>query len=392
MKLQPIIRYALGAALLLYGLLSYMPLLAQNAEDISEQVQNHLETLDLEELKQIEEFSMDEAFTMNSLSKEKKKELKRSFQVSKSDLLDISTSWGDVTISFWNKPEVEIRTVITSQHSSEKVAQQIIDGIEVDMSKSGNRVLLEIKKSKNRGINNAQFTIRSYISMPADLNINANLRYGGLSLQDTYKGKGDFDLSYTNLKAEDFTNKLQIKIKYGNITMGNFSTADIDAAYGKLHAGKGNSLRMLAKYCSSNRIDAIKDLDLDARYSDFKLNSVSIMNVDIRYGTIEIAELTEILDVSSCDYSKLNLRKLSAGFSRVNLTGRYANIQVAVPSTASFNVHANKMRYGDFNISGFNTSSDTSDTSRVSVKVNNGGNKSIRFDGDQYSKVKVYAY
>ena len=68
----------------------------------------------------------------------KKKEINKSFNVGKSDILQVDNRYGNITVTHWSKSEVSIRVVIEAKARNEERAQNIIDRISIRMEKTGN--------------------------------------------------------------------------------------------------------------------------------------------------------------------------------------------------------------------------------------------------------------
>ena len=65
----------------------------------------------------------------------KKKEINKSFNVGKSDILQVDNRYGNITVTHWSKSEVSIRVVIEAKARNEERAQNIIDRISIRMER-----------------------------------------------------------------------------------------------------------------------------------------------------------------------------------------------------------------------------------------------------------------
>lgn len=70
----------------------------------------------------------------------KKKEFNKSFNVDKSDILQVDNRYGNITVTHWSKSEVSIRVVIEAKARNDERAQAIIDRVNIRMEKMGNTV------------------------------------------------------------------------------------------------------------------------------------------------------------------------------------------------------------------------------------------------------------
>lgn len=319
-----------------------------------------------------------------------KKEYKNSYSVNKSDRLIFDSAWGDVTVSFWDKPTIEIQATVSSKHPNARTAKEYVEGLVLNTYKSKNRIVWELKNT-NEHMKNPRLTVDCRVMMPSTLDSDMSLKYGNLVFNDTYNGRGDFELKYTNLKGKNFTKELELEIKYGNVHIDDFTVADIEAGYGTIKAGNGKKLELEAKYCDGNKFGHIGELSIESKYSSWKIASVNKLKIDMKYSTLDVDKVKQSLVMESSDYSTLNLKELSPDFSRVHMVGRYATIKIGVPSEAAFMVESDKIKYGKFDVKGFSSSKNVSGAREININVNQAKDKRIIFDGDKYSNVYIRA-
>lgn len=65
----------------------------------------------------------------------KKKEFNKSFNVDKSDILQVDNRYGNITVTHWSKSEVSIRVVIEAKARNDERAQAIIDRVNIRMER-----------------------------------------------------------------------------------------------------------------------------------------------------------------------------------------------------------------------------------------------------------------
>ncbi len=103
---------------------------------------------------------------------EKKKVYSKSYPLDGNDKVSINNQFGEVKISTWNKSEVRIDITIIAKASTDERAQQILDLISIEDSKSADGVYFKTSmKSQNwkgdkKGSNNGM-EINYEIQMPA---------------------------------------------------------------------------------------------------------------------------------------------------------------------------------------------------------------------------------
>ena len=98
----------------------------------------------------------------------KKKEINKSFNVGKNDILQVDNRYGNITVTHWSKSEVSIRVVIEAKARNDEKAQAIIDRVNIRMEKMGNTVsaVTSLRSQNGNGGSNESFTINYYVNMP----------------------------------------------------------------------------------------------------------------------------------------------------------------------------------------------------------------------------------
>ena len=101
----------------------------------------------------------------------------------------------------------------------------------------------------------------------------------------------------------------------------------------------------------------------------------------------------------------MTIRSLSPDFTLIDASAHYGNLNINLPPDASFRVNAKNMKYAECQVKGFKSlkrlhESNSNDFSSRSeqqnkdayfLEINNGSQRSINFDGNKYSNLKVIA-
>ncbi len=71
---------------------------------------------------------------------EKKREVSKTFQVSLSDNLSIENRYGNITVTHWNKNEIEIKVVIEAKARNDQRVEELLNYVDIILDKTGNMV------------------------------------------------------------------------------------------------------------------------------------------------------------------------------------------------------------------------------------------------------------
>lgn len=318
-----------------------------------------------------------------------------SFKVNKDDLLRVDNRFGNITVTHWDKKEVSIHIVIESKSSNERQAQQNLDRVTVTANQYNQEItaLTSLKERNwNSSGNEERLTINYFIKMPATLQTDLTQKYGNIYLPDKNEGKSVLNIKYGNLQAGDFTKDLDLEIKYGNANIGSVTTAILDLGYcGNVSLLNAEKLDMDAKYSHVN-MQNIKRLILENKYGNVRAEKIEKADMEIKYGEtkVETIEKELVLDIS---YSTLTVREVASDFQRIDIDAHYGNVNLYFSPTAAFKVNAEDIKYGKYDISGFN-SVQTSVEEKVNhySKVNGGSSRTVYFEGNNYSNLRIKSF
>lgn len=342
----------------------------------------------------------------NKQDNTKKKEYNKSFDVSKSDLLEIDNRYGGITVTHGSKNEVAIHVVIEAKAHSEERAQAMIDRVSIRMEKTGNTVsaVTSLKSQNNSSGSNESFSIHYYIQMPNELTCDLTQKYGNINMPENNKGKCGLHVKYGNINGGNFSGPLNIDIQYGNLDIADVDKATLDLAYcGKAAVRNASQLNVDSKYSNLN-FGMLRQMNLETKYGNLQIDGLDNGYLEMKYGEGKLGRLKESLVVDELSYSTLTIKELDANFEKVDVNARYGNLNAYIDAKASFRVSANNMKYGNCSVKGFNVhrlsqneNSGEFDSSKEQNKnsylldINNGKKGRINFEGNSYSNLKVMA-
>jgi hypothetical protein len=328
------------------------------------------------------------------LDSSKKKEINQSFEVSTIDQLNIENSYGNVTVTHWAKNEVAIKVVVTANAASDSKAQEVLDRVTVELSKSDKTVrgVTTIKNRSGWFGDNGKLTIDYFINMPSKLAANISQKYGNINLPEKSEGKYNLEVKYGKINAGAFTEALNIDADYSDITLKDVQNLAMDIAYcGNVKIGNGKNLSIDSKY-SNVTMQNVDKISLDGKYGNLTAESVDVIVLELKYGDINIKRVKSELSIAGFDYSNIKVSQLDADFKKVNAEGRYGNLSLSIPSSAAFRVNAEQMKYGNVDLKGFKiTNTNVENKVNYYYQINGGGNSLIQFKGNNYSNLKINA-
>ncbi len=289
-----------------------------------------------------------------------KQEFEDTVALSKTGTVMLRNISGDIEIKTWNKAEVSIKAVKSTEASSEKTAQERFDLVKIDVSKRGDTLSIKTEYPKDNSLSRKikNFSVDFWLVIPeqaeADIHsVSGDIyaeKIGGKLVAETVSG--DVDVKET----ASFTRAKSVS---GDVTVSRSSNGvDCDSVSG--------------------------DLELENITGDADLKTVSgnITVRNIKEGDIEaetISGKVELVDVKGA--VKVNAESLSGRVEYVgdiNTSGRYyikshsGGIYLRIPGNSAFDLKA-KTFSGSINSDFEITISGKISKRELNGKVNNGG-------------------
>lgn len=321
----------------------------------------------------------------------KRKELKRSYSVSANDKIKLDNRYGNITVTHWNRDEVEINVEIEAKARNTKRAEELIERISVNFDKSSNVVSATTRLKNAQGGKNESFEIRYHVTMPATMEAEIKMEFGNVKLPENNPGRCDLKLQYGNLNAGDFDNEVNIAVAFGDMAIGN--TGD---------------LTLKLEYSGSAKVGDVKNLKLNNQFSTLTMKNAASINGPVEYGnlTVErlgsatinlqfskatIKELTGELYLKRQEYSDVKIHHVAPSFSKITSNADFSTMELGLDNGLSCEIYATEMEFGSVDVKngdGLQAES-TKKKHDYHIKINRGGNKEIRFDGNGFSNLKV---
>ncbi|MEO7213701.1 hypothetical protein [Mucilaginibacter sp.] len=225
---------------------------------------------------------------------EKVKNYSKSYSVDANDMLQISNSFGKITVNTWNKNEFKVDVQMKFGSDDADAVNDMINGSSISDSKVGSTVSFKTNlyhNDSNRRNKNQSIEINYTVYMPAGNPIDINNRFGAVILPEL-SGKSFIKVSYGALTAGSLSNaQNEVDVRFGDANIANFNSGKIEVSYGKLKTGTVNNIDAEIKFASIS-IDRLKgSADVNVRYGDgFRIGTidktVKNINVDAQFTKI----------------------------------------------------------------------------------------------------------
>lgn len=198
----------------------------------------------------------------------------------------INNKYGDLTFETWEKDSIGIKTTIRISSRKQESVNRILNSVIIDKVVFGNTVEVETSFADNASFiksylgkldpfNSNELTIDYQINFPNGLEMEIANRFGNIMIEQT-SSDIDINLDYGDLRLEDMTGDLHLKLKTGRLIGRKVKKVEID--------GRNYGIRLKsAEYAI-----------LDIQQCDTKIDEVDFANVKLLGGELDIDEIHSI--------------------------------------------------------------------------------------------------
>lgn len=276
----------------------------------------------------------------------KTRTVKKVFEVSEDNTLNIDNRYGDLTITTWEENTIDIEVIITVESKSDETAEKKFNAITIDFRQDNNTVFAKTNISKTKsnwsffsGNTSVNTRIDYIVKMPVSNNVDLENDYGSIFI-DKLDGVCTLDCDYGGINIGELNNKSNsINMDYAHSSSIEFiNIADIDTDYSKLAIEKANKVRLNADY-TQIEINDIDELEYYNDYGSLKVSEAKKIHGNGDYLTLKVYEVLNSFEVDS-DYGSIKIYKLHSNFDNVSIDGEYTGVKIGVAGDASFNFAA----------------------------------------------------
>lgn len=305
----------------------------------------------------------------------KQKTIKKTYIVNSDAGIDIDNKYGDITVSTWNEDKIDIDITIKVTSGNESWVNEKLNSIDVDITalKSMVTAVTNIGSSslKSRGSTNS-FEINYVIKIPKNGTVKLNNKYGDITTL-TLESTTDITCKYGKIvlgKLNGSSNRIELGYCQ-NSTIDYIKNGEIEARYSNLKINESGNLTIDSNYTDLFLLQEGQNIKYDSNYSTFKLQKINSLTGSGNYLSVTIGEVSGNLNVDAT-YSKINVGTLNEKPKNVNINSSYTNVSLGYNPNYAFDFDINT-KYG--NIKYDNTLDVSVTESKSSAKRVSGYNK-----------------
>ncbi|WP_257670540.1 DUF4097 family beta strand repeat-containing protein [Parapedobacter tibetensis] len=257
----------------------------------------------------------------NHIGFQREKVIEKSYPVNINNKLNIDNRYGKIVVRNWNRNEIKVTVRIRTAEDSERKAQEALDRVRIDESKSGNNI--SFKTNISQGDSNWWSSLTGSGSNRA-----LNVDY------EVYMPKGN-ELAlvnrYGSIEMDDRDGKVSVSISYGSLQAGRLSA-------------QSNSLAIAY---SKAEVEYLNEGEVSVRYGGFTLSEAEKLSLSLSYTSgSEIGKVNREANIS-LRYSGGFKMGLGSAIRKANVAASYSSVNINPASNAAFNLNV-AVNYGGF--------------------------------------------
>ena len=262
-----------------------------------------------------------------TLAVEKTKKYNESWPASGVETLDISNKFGEVKFNNESGTEITIDVLVTVEATSESKANELLEMIDVEFSKSGN-VVKAVTSIENNFRSQRSFSIDYTVNVPPDKNLRVSNKYGNVVV-NKLTGTGEFDVQYGNITAVSLKGEsTRLKLAYGNGNINETGNIETEISYSKITLGETGDMMLNSKY-STVDLGKAQNIQTDSKYDKLNFGETTSVKADTKYSQVRITSLAKSILITS-GYGGIKVDKIAPDFESVDITNSYGQISLGL--------------------------------------------------------------
>ena len=213
---------------------------------------------------------------------EKKRTISRSYAVGPDDRLSIENSFGNVTITTWDKNEIQVDIEIGVHATTDERAQKMMDQISVSDHQGGRDIDFKTEignmgkgKDKDNNGDERKFYVDYKVSMPSKNSLRIENSFGKISVPD-FAGIASLTSKFGELKTGKIPNAKLIHVEFGKAEIGKLNNTEVIFKFNSKStvAGLSGNSKVDVQFCGQVSLfveQSIGDLSLFQSYSTIDL-------------------------------------------------------------------------------------------------------------------------
>ena len=290
-----------------------------------------------------------------TLKKEITREVHEIFDVSPGVKLSVQNKYGDITISTWDKNQIQIDVLLKVKSSNTEKAEKFLNDISIDFNSSSTKVSALTRYPDNNqpwwsgwfgNSKNLDFEVHYTIMAPSQMNTHLVNKYGNI-IQASIDGDSEVTNKYGNISYENVSGDFDLTLGYGKAIIGEVGDAKMQIKYSSIKIVAAKDLEISTKYSDVKikncdhmtaytkyddyTIGNVVSLKNDGKYDEFEIGSVDEINIDTKYTDLRINTLNS-KGIFDTGYGNVNVNSTGNNLQKIAINSKYTGYEFNINS------------------------------------------------------------
>jgi hypothetical protein len=172
------------------------------------------------------------------------------------------------------------------------------------------------------------------IYVPKENNLDIDSKYAEVTI-DGNLNKLNIDITNGGLDMGD-VNKLFLRSKYSNITVGNIKTAEVELINGRFIAKDADDLDLDTKYASIEA-GSVKKIMIRSTNDEYEMEEVGSITCRKNYGNLRITKLLNSMELDGTN-ADVKIRNIGDAVESIKINNKYADIRLPMRNVKNYSV------------------------------------------------------
>lgn len=271
----------------------------------------------------------------------------RAFAINAGTEIQISNKYGNVHIVAWDKDSVrfEINLVVVSNKMDK--AEKTMSEINFDFLPTSHYVIAKTVFKNPQGtfldemssLANTLFTATNRVKIdykvfvPESSPLKIENKFGNIFMTD-FKERVNIILSNGDMKANEFSKELDLKIDFGSVNIKKSGDCKISSGYAEVEIQQAGKVRLDSK-SSTFDFGVVESLEITSRRDKINIDAVKVIKGDLSFTDLRMDQLTTNA-ILTANYGKIDLQSVHKTFGAIHLTAKYTEVSLNFDKTSAF--------------------------------------------------------
>ncbi|MFK7952589.1 MAG: hypothetical protein AB8B73_07055 [Ekhidna sp.] len=264
------------------------------------------------------------------------RDFKKTFAVPENGKVEVVSKYGEIIVRTWNEDSVKFEAVVKAEGKSNAVTKSL-EKVNIKFRKVGSVISAITEVDSGKGflsgvlsdvgdaIGSNNLKVDYEIWLPEDVILSVENKYGDVYLADL-SGKIDLNVSHGDIKANNFSETINLKHSYGKSSFGKINSAVVSLRAAELKMDEANSLNFESG-SSEIRIEKVGRAQFNSRNDKIFLYDVNEVMCEGSFTdlTADVIRGSARLDFS---YGDIYLNRIVKDFKNIDITGKSTDINL----------------------------------------------------------------